>query len=238
MSIQEKIKAINEKYGITLSEGNLKLKPMPGKYNFLIFNIPAVSTCPYATASCIKLCYALKSERIYPNVKQARSRNYDATLKDNFINVMLELISLYMSKPKYKNIPCYFRIHEAGDFYSKDYFNKWMSIIEICRDLYPNLYFNFYTKSVPFIDVTDYKEFKTRRPNCSGNISLWNDSPDYVRTFIKSGCWPAYTAATPEQLKILLKDKNNKECRCSNCGGCKMCLINHNTSLVKICKIH
>ena len=65
MSIQEKIDAIRRNYGLTLSEGNLKLKPAPGKHNFLIFNLPAVITCPCATESCIECCYAKKAERIF-----------------------------------------------------------------------------------------------------------------------------------------------------------------------------
>lgn len=238
MTIQEKITEIKNKHGLTLSEGNKKLKPAPGKFNFLIFNIPAVLTCPYATPSCIKLCYALKAERIYPNVKQARARNYTASLQDNFTEIMLDLIALYMSKPKYKNIPCYFRIHEAGDFYSKEYFEKWLNIINTCKALYPNLYFNFYTKSVPFIDINNYNDFKALYPNCSANISLWSDSPRTTVDFIKSSNYPVYTAATAEELTELLKDKNNKLCRCSDCGACKMCLINHKTNLTKICKIH
>lgn len=234
----DNIRYIRDKYGVTLSEKNKKLQPAPGKYNFLIFNLPAVKTCPFATPSCVKLCYALKAERLYPNVKIARARNYAASLQDNFTEVMIQLIDLYMNKPKYKNIPCYFRIHESGDFYSKEYYSKWIQIIEYCRDKYSNLYFCFYTKSIAFIDITNYEEFKRRRPNVSVNISLWADSPDSTREFIKRGNFPVYTAATAEALPALLADKSNKKCRCSDCGACRMCLVNHKTNLTKICEIH
>ena len=46
---------------LTLSEGNAKLKPT-GAVKYLIWNIPAIKTCPYATEHCKKACYAIKAE--------------------------------------------------------------------------------------------------------------------------------------------------------------------------------
>ena len=238
MNIQKEIDGIRARYGLSLSEGNKKLVPAPGKHNFLIFNLPAVITCPHATASCIKFCYALKAERIYKNAVAARLANYELSKTADFVPVMLELIGLYMRKPRYKDIPCYFRIHESGDFYSKEYFNKWLKIVDACRVMYPNLYFCFYTKSVPFISETTQAEFIARHPNLTPNISLWSDSPADTVNFAISGNWNIYTAATPADIDNLLKNPVARRCQCSDCGACKMCLINHKTNITKICEIH
>lgn len=232
------IEEIRRRSGLTLSEGNKKLVPQKNKFNFLIFNLPAVITCPYSTEMCRACCYALKAEKQYKTAREARRRNYAATLSNSFVADMLELIAAYMERPKYQKIPCYFRIHESGDFYSRDYFQKWLTIIKTCQEKYPNIKFNFYTKSIDYIGYSDQAEFIKDYPNAAPNISIWEDTPARTCLFAMQGNWNIYTAATPENLKTLLKIKQNKQCRCSDCGTCKMCLINHKTNLTKICEIH
>ena len=231
--------ALKKKYSISISEGNMKLKSKTGEHAFLIFNLPAIKTCPEATQNCKRLCYARKAERIYPNALQARENNYIASLKSDFVANMNTIICGYMELSKNKNIPVYFRIHEAGDFYSPEYFNKWVNIMVMCKH-FKNLHFNFYTKSIDFISeyFSSYEQFKANIPNCGINISVWDDSPEKIHNFINSGKWPVYTASTAELMPELLRMPGNKKCTCKDCARCRMCLYPHNSPFTKICEIH
>ena len=113
-----------------LSAGNKKLPR-----STLIFNLPAIKTCPGATAECKKHCYALKAERMYPQVQPFRNQNF----KLSKLNCFVELISAEINSRKVEAV----RIHESGDFYNQEYVNKWL---EVTR-LFPNIVFYAYTKS-------------------------------------------------------------------------------------------
>lgn len=52
-------KTIFNNLTITTSDRNLKLVPND-KVKFIIWNLPAGSTCPFASDDCIKFCYAKK----------------------------------------------------------------------------------------------------------------------------------------------------------------------------------
>ena len=59
-----------------LSHGNLKLKENK-RVGFLVWNIPAVITCPFRTDHCTECCYALKAEIQHTNTcKPARARHF------------------------------------------------------------------------------------------------------------------------------------------------------------------
>jgi len=123
---------------ITVSLGNGKLDK-----SILIFNLPAVTTCPNCD-DCKDNCYAYKCEKRYPSVRPCRERNYKATLNNSgFIIKMLELITVGVNKYGVTAI----RVHESGDFYSQEYANNWNYIagkIQISR---PDVVFFAYTKS-------------------------------------------------------------------------------------------
>ena len=118
---------------LSVSFGNKKLPK-----GTMIFNIPAVSTCPLRTTFCEISCYALKAEVQYKNVvPQARARNLKISKTDDFINRMSETIQ--KNTRKIKQI----RIHESGDFYSQEYLDKWFTIARA----FPDIQFYAYTKS-------------------------------------------------------------------------------------------
>lgn len=221
----------------TLSEGNKKLIPT-ATTKFLIWNIPAVSTCPYKTAMCECECYAKIAEMIYPNVRVSRERNYKISLANDFTYKMLIVINHYMSKEKYKNANAvYFRIHESGDFYSREYLNKWLEIISACKDLYKNLYFNVYTKSTPFLTHTA-AYYKAMYPNLIINISIWADSPTELVNKAHAEKWNIYTAVPKNEIDTAVKMPGCVKCRCADCGTCTLCLTHKSNPLVKICEIH
>lgn len=102
-----------------------------------IFNITPVSTCLGKTIWCENHCYALKAQRQYKQTRAARSRNFDESKLDRFVEDVYRQILLF--KHKVTAI----RIHESGDFYSQEYLNKW---VEIAVKL-SSMSFYAYTKS-------------------------------------------------------------------------------------------
>ena len=221
----------------TLSEGNKKLVSTE-IVKFLIWNIPAITTCPHATELCKSKCYALKAERLYPNVAKSRARNYEMAKQANFVNIMLASIAHYMNKASYKNAKAvYFRIHEAGDLFSYEYTNKWLEIVEKCKALYPNLYFNLYTKSIDYLPHTA-SYYKAKYPNLIINISIWADSPASLVNRAYNEKWNIYTAAEKWDIDKELVKPGCVKCRCADCGTCTLCLTHKKTPLTKICEIH
>jgi hypothetical protein len=82
--------------------GNMKLKNTE-KTRFIIWNIPAVVTCPYKTEQCEKSCYARKAERVYPDVLPARRINLKRSLHADFVENMIFTIEAELDTPKFKN---------------------------------------------------------------------------------------------------------------------------------------
>lgn len=100
------------------------------------FGIPAQDTCLWA-GECKKYCYASKGAYIWSNVKPAFERRLEATKLDSFPQVMTAEII----KRKIDVV----RIHDSGDFYSREYLHKWFKIM----DSLPQVKFYAYSKSLP-----------------------------------------------------------------------------------------
>lgn len=115
-----------------VSFGNKKLPDTT-----MIFNLPAVKTCPGKTSFCSTACYALKAERLYPQVYPARKHNLKLSLSENFVELMTDKINSVLHKINTV------RIHESGDFYTQAYLLKWYEIAL----RFPKLKFYAYTKS-------------------------------------------------------------------------------------------
>lgn len=117
---------------LRVSFGNKKLPK-----DTLIFNIPARVTCPGRTKFCGAKCYALKAERIYPQVLPARQANFEETRRPAFRDHMEETIRKHAHKIKRV------RVHESGDFYNQAYLQDWFFIAQ----RFPGITFYAYTKS-------------------------------------------------------------------------------------------
>jgi hypothetical protein len=115
---------------------NSKMKKSEGR--FYDFAIPAVKTCPQA-GLCKQFCYAQQGRYIFPHVRNAAQRRYLATMKPNFV----EKMTAELQKIK----PTHLRIHSSGDFYSREYLDKWVAIAR----KFPKITFYAYTKSVSLI---------------------------------------------------------------------------------------
>jgi len=103
------------------------------------FGIPAQDTCLWA-GDCKKYCYASKGAYIWSNVKPAFERRLDATKQDNFPQLMIAEIIRRKADV--------IRIHDSGDFYSREYLHKWFKVMESL----PQVKFYAYSKSLPLFD--------------------------------------------------------------------------------------
>jgi ferredoxin len=130
-----------------ISNGNIKVKAN-------IFNLPAGKTC-LSCLQCQKYCYAKKAEYLYPGVKQCRNRNLADSQKPEFPQMVFNILK------KRKVKVC--RIHESGDFYSKEYILKWFLI---CNGM-PEFRFYAYTKRIDLFT----NEILSQKPD---NLTLIN----------------------------------------------------------------
>lgn len=171
---------------IRLSDGNIKLKGNH-KWLFLIWNLPAVRTCPYKTPECERLCYALKAERQYPTCLPSRERHYEETLKESFVDDMIEAIERKLARKSAKGRKTFFRIHESGDFYNVEYARKWT---EIARHFIGRKEISFlaYTKSLRFFDKLYVPS------NLVIRFSLWDDTKATEVAYFKEKNVPSFTA--------------------------------------------
>jgi hypothetical protein len=119
---------------------NSKLKKTSLNNGQRVFNfgIPAQDTCLWA-GECKKFCYASKGAYIWSNVKPAFQYRFEVSKTNDFITIMKgEIVS--------KNAT-HIRIHDSGDFYSREYLHKWFKIIESM----PNVHFYACSKSIPLL---------------------------------------------------------------------------------------
>jgi len=125
---------------------NSKLKKTSKHFNKRVFNfgIPAYKskggkiTCPFAD-ECIKFCYARKGAYIWGNVSPAFEKRYE-------LSKTVEFVELINHEIRSKKVD-YVRVHDSGDYYSKEYLNKWFLIAE----LNPTVRFYSYTNNVKMI---------------------------------------------------------------------------------------
>lgn len=125
---------------------NSKLKNTSKYLNVNVFNfgIPAYKsvtgkiTCPMAD-ECVAFCYAKKGAYVWSNVKPAFERRYELSKTDKFVaKINAEIV---LKEPEY------IRVHDSGDYYSRNYLNKW---IEIAKNN-PDVKFYSYTNCIQML---------------------------------------------------------------------------------------
>lgn len=209
-----------------LSTGNKKLVS-DKDVKFLIWNLPAVITCPYRTAACEKACYARTAEKVYPEVLPSRMRNLAASKEADFVDKMVETIHAYANRKAYKAAKeIRFRIHESGDFYNKKYAMAWLEIARRCADI-PNLVFLAYTKSFIYFDGV------TLPSNFQLLASIWNDTKRNQLDIVMRNGWRIYTAI-PDRYIETAKEYGFVECTCENCNNCKTDCYHNGNNIIAV----
>lgn len=121
---------------------NSKIKAMSGVKTFN-FGIPAFRsasgfvTCPFA-GTCAKGCYAKQGAYVWSNVSAAYERRLELARSPEFVAT----IDAEIKRRKIQRV----RIHDSGDFFSPEYLEKWIAIVQ----LNPLTQFYAYTKSIVF----------------------------------------------------------------------------------------
>ena len=205
---------------IKVSRRNKKLVPNKDTA-FIIWNLPAKITCPYATEMCKKACYAVKAETAYPTVLPARLRNLQISRQSDFVERMTATILRIASRTKKKHIIV--RIHESGDFYNRKYASDWLQIMRNCAHD-KRIRFIAYTKSFRFFDGVKLPK------NFSLRASVWADTSIEDLAIIARNKWNIYTAVD----KFQTGDEFTR-CRCKDCATCKKCWQNYKDIR---CEIH
>lgn len=190
-----------------VSNGNKKLVSND-ETRFIVWNLPARTTCPYRTAHCSQFCYAVKAEKAYPTVYPARKRNFEESRKPDFVERMLYTILKTRMHSKAKRVIV--RIHESGDFYNQEYTNAWLEIARRCQG--ERIKFVCYTKSLPYFDGVELPK------NFSLRASVWDDTKPEFLQMIAANNWNIYTAVEKFE-----KGDTFTRCRCSDCATCGKC---------------
>jgi hypothetical protein len=139
------------------------------------FGLPAGKdfSCPGQTATCGKICYAGKLEKIYKGVRSVLTANFEALRNAGGIDGMTELlaamISEFNAECEHKNAEKKFRIHWDGDFFSRDYAQAWANVVRA----FPEITFWVYTRSFGAINVLD---IITDIPNLTVYLSADKDN--------------------------------------------------------------
>ena len=193
---------------LTVSRSNKKLVPNE-REAFIIWNLQAKTTCPYATEHCKALCYAIKAETAYPDCLPSRVRHFMDTRKPEFvINMAYTILKIASGCRKQEIIV---RIHESGDFYNKVYVAMWLQIMAICA-IDKRIKFIAYTKSFPFFDGVELPR------NFAFRASVWDDTKQEFLEMIARNGWAIYTAVDK-----FAKGDTFTRCRCSDCATCGKC---------------
>jgi hypothetical protein len=232
-----KVKVPKTDIAFTLAEGNKKLNDT-AVVSFYQWNITSVVSCPFRTAMCEASCYALKAERMYPTVNKRRAMNLEASKQDWFVSAMIEQIEHELTRKRNKGKTIFFRIHEAGDFYSFEYLEKWHQITSHFKGN-RKIVFMAYTKSLPFVK-TLYKRHGKQNVNITFKSSIWDDTKDKFVKMTEELGMSVFTAMPKGQLEqkgyfaCPTSDafKNTEKER--NCGDCKVCYLTEKNVAIEI----
>lgn len=107
----------------------------------LQFNLPRHTCEAFRTPICDKYCYAKHAAFTFPSTQAAMRRNYEESLLKDFADIIIEQLRQKRVK--------YVRLHPSGDFYSEEYYEKWVQIAKRS----PRVRFMAFTRN-PYIDFS------------------------------------------------------------------------------------
>lgn len=213
-----------------ISLGNAKLQANQHGEGFGIWSIVGKITCNGKTNLCAKNCY--NTCRSYENNLKTKIRNAIFTQLDAFVPTMVKAIK-GMTYEK-----TYFRIHEDGDFFNMEYFNKWLKIADELQD--ENVILMAYTKEPQLL--TKITKINTEKANVMLRFSVMEDTDQETKNYIMANDVPSYIC-----LGTSKKNKETKKLfntlvfpvRCmDNCKYCKKCYNKHISLKTLFTKMH
>ena len=90
------------------------------------FSVPNVHTCPGRTETCESVCYVTRYVKRFSRIELMYQDNYRASLRPDFPDRIIDEIR----ERKVRIL----RIHVSGDFYSVEYLDKWLKVVQSCKD--------------------------------------------------------------------------------------------------------
>ena len=202
------------------------------------FNLPAITTCPYASAGCKAVCYATKGHHCFPSVKESREKALDVSKRDDFSEVVAYTVETLQRVRRYKGNVMQLRIHESGDFYNLKYLRKW---VKAWKALEGNdgVKVVFYTKSFAyFLELNDEEKEIINRMMASGKLAM-NLSVDDTTEKVQLVRYLEMLKEFPLANTYRVTAETTAEddiCDCANCAKCGAC--NRSTGGHKVVKIH
>ncbi len=135
--------------GVLLMKQEKLLKYENAKLKYqMIFSMPAGKDL--CGREC-KGCYAIKFQKLYPNVLPYRQRRYEASMQPDFVSrIVAEIVAC-------KKPITAIRVHESSDFYSQQYIDSWHSIASAL----PHFTFYAFTKRLSDFDFTALSSLQT-----------------------------------------------------------------------------
>ena len=160
---------------MTLLTQNTKMKKASGKvYNWTLPAFKALDgslTCPNA-GKCLSGCYARQGAYIWGTVKAAHDTKFKLSKTDSFVNDMV--LDIFGKLERLQDSETLFiRIHDAGDFYSKEYTRKWFEIMDLFTGF--NVKFYAYTKQIAM-----FKELASEIPSNFRIVSSFGGKQDHL----------------------------------------------------------
>jgi hypothetical protein len=129
---------------------------------------------------------------------------------------MINHIEYQLSRKKNQEKTVFFRIHSAGDFYSQNYFDKWVMITNFFKDD-DRIVFEAYTKSLPFILHHNPEDI-----NITLVYSVMPDTDPMNIAIAKEHGLKTFNALPIGQIP-----ENTFKCP-GSCGNCSACYIKDN----------
>lgn len=194
-----------------LSPGNSKIGASGTKYETgFVWNLPAVASCPGASAWCKRACYnADPRTDKFPIEEWLQNWCWAVYAPDQ----LQRRISSQLREASGKTAV---RIHSSGDFFSVSYIEFWKRIVEI----FPDVDFWAYTRSWAVKELLPALDELRSNNNCQLFASVdssQSEAPDnwrksHVTERLLDGTWIGDALNCPEQV--------GKVENCLSCGYC------------------
>lgn len=210
------IKPENITLPLGLEQGNSKTGGNGKAFNkVLVWNLPPVITCPGISEWCKRNCYNA-DDRCDKFPIDRWCENLWWLLNDK--SSLKKKISSQLNECKTSKIAV--RIHSSGDFYSKEYINFWMDIIQDN----PSVYFWTYTRSWVVEDLIEDIVKLSKLDNINLILSWDKTMKQPLDGFAKSIVFDSN-----EEIIHAIKKQNGLVCPeqyslVSGCADCGICI--------------
>lgn len=217
---------IGQKRIAQLSTENRKLLPNRFGQGFLIWSVLGHITCNGKTPLCASYCY--NNSKSFAGHIVLKTDCLITSQLDIFEKIIEKMLTLSPHKETFV------RIHEDGDFYDMEYFNKWMKIAKNNK----NMTFEAYTKEPELLEKV--AKINRENENVVLRFSLMEDSAPATIQYVKENNLPNYSCLGTKKKDLEAKkvfEHIALRNRCvDSCEYCKKCYRKNNITIVT--KIH